>query len=97
MPPTGFLHCLPAEPYTLTSHANSFASQGRCIAHRQRCAVNAKHRPAPSRQPVWAQAAKEAHIPAVTPVPETPTWDPEGLLSRVPASGGHFARRERKQ
>ncbi len=95
MPP--IVHLLPAEPYMLTPHANSFASQARCIAHRQRCAVNAKHRPAPSRQPVRAQAAKEAHIPAVTPVPETPTWDPEGLLSRVPASGGHFARRERKQ
>jgi len=94
MQPT--VHLLPAEPYTLTLHANSFASQARCIAHRQRCAVNAKHRPALSRQPVLAQAAKEAHIPAVTPVPETPTWDPEGLLSRVPA-GGHFARRERKQ
>lgn len=81
----------------LTLHANSFASQARCIAHRQRRAVNAEHRPAPSRQTVRAQAAKEAHIAAVTPVPETPTWDPEGLLSRVPASGGHFARRERKQ
>ncbi|KAL0041073.1 hypothetical protein WJX77_004057 [Trebouxia sp. C0004] len=77
--------------------ANSFAPQARCNADRQRYAVNAKHRLAHSRQPVHAQAAKEAHIPGVTPAPETPTWDPEGLLSRVPASGGHFARRERKQ
>ena len=44
-----------------------------------------------------AQAAKEAHIPAVTPAPETATWDPNGILSRTPAAGGHFARRDRKQ
>ena len=42
------------------------------------------------------QAAKEAHIPAVTAAPEAATWDPEGLLSRIPAAGGHFVRRERK-
>ncbi|DBA98558.1 TPA: hypothetical protein ACH3X1_014361 [Trebouxia sp. C0004] len=88
---------LPAKPRLLTLQANSFAPQARCNADRQRYAVNAKHRLAHSRQPVHAQAAKEAHIPGVTPAPETPTWDPEGLLSRVPASGGHFARRERKQ
>lgn len=94
MPPT--VQALPAEPGMLTLHANSLTPQARCSAHRQRYAGNAKY-PAPSRQLVRAQAAKEAHIPAVTPAPETPTWDPEGLLSRVPASGGHFARRERKQ
>lgn len=46
---------------------------------------------------VRAHPAKDAQIPAVSPVPETATWDPEGLLSRTPAAGGHFARRERKQ
>ena len=48
-----------------------------------------------SKKVACAQATKEAYIPAVTQGPETATWDPEGLLSRVPASGGHFARRER--
>ncbi|KAA6420781.1 MAG: PBCV-1 prolyl 4-hydroxylase (ISS) [Trebouxia sp. A1-2] len=95
MPPT--VQVLPAELCILTVHANGLAPQARCNPHRQRYIVNAKHCPAPSRQPVGTQAAKEAHIPAVTPAPEIPTWDPEGLLSRVPASGGHFAERERKQ
>lgn len=50
-----------------------------------------------ARSHTRVQAAKEAHVPAITAAPETATWDPEGLLSRIPAAGGHFARRERKQ
>ena len=44
---------------------------------------------------IRVQASKQAHVPAVTPAPEAATWDPEGLLSRIPAGGGQFARRER--
>lgn len=46
---------------------------------------------------VRADSSKQAQIPAITPAPETATWDPEGLLSSTPASGGHFARRERSR
>lgn len=58
--------------------------------------AGAKLQPQCLRAPV-ALAAKEASIPALTSNRETATWDPEGLLSRTPMSGGHFDRRDRKQ
>ena len=60
------------------------------------CAAGGKRQTHRVRAPS-ALAAQEASIPALTSNPETATWDPEGLLSRTPVSGGHFDRRDRKQ
>ena len=71
-------------PLQLVARCTARHSVNRSFDNRSPCSLS-------------AHAAKDAHVPAVTPAPETATWDPEGLLSRIPAAGGHFARRERNQ
>ncbi|KAL3152904.1 hypothetical protein ABBQ38_012210 [Trebouxia sp. C0009 RCD-2024] len=93
-------HAMVRRVQTPCTHSFGAPLLARPIQAAASCSARLSERP-PSehraRSHTRVQAAKEAHVPAVTAAPETATWDPEGLLSRTPAAGGHFARRERKQ
>ena len=82
--------CMPPSSSQLSARCVQLAASARKLAKQQMCM--------PQGRRTQAQAAREAQVPAVTPsvTPETASWDPEGLLSSIPAGGGHFARRERQ-
>lgn len=94
--PHGMIRVAPA-PCTQSLCARLPALPLQAAASRTARLSERAPNPDRARSQSRAQAAKEAYVPAVTAAPETATWDPEGLLSRTPAAGGHFARRERKQ